>query len=297
MKYITYLRDGEPRLAVTNGVHAVDLNAANSMIPADFMAAIGLGHALNTAAQVVLDGTGPKMALADLTLAPAVPRPGKILCLGLNYSDHAAEAGIEAPPYPSIFMRGASSLAGHGGAVPRPRVSNLLDFEAELACVIGRRARYVSREAALDHVFGYSCFNDITLRDYQMKTPTWTVGKNFDGTGVLGPWVATDDELPAGASGLRIQLRLNGVVEQDANTSQMIVGIAQAIELLSEAMTLEPGDVIAMGTPGGIGGARQPPLWMKPGDEVEVEIDGLGTLRNMIVDEQSAVLVRSGEEG
>lgn len=287
MKFISYLRNGEPRLAAIDGDCAVDLNAADWAIPADFTAALALGNDLIAAAQVVLDSSGQRMPLAELTLAPAVPRPGKVLCLGLNYADHAAEAGIESPPYPSIFMRGSSSLAGHGKAVPRPRVSQLLDFEAELACVIGRRAHYVSREAALDHVFGYACFNDITLRDYQMKTPTWTVGKNFDSTGAFGPCVVTCDETPAGAKGLRIQLRLNGVVEQDSNTSHMIVGIAQAIELLSEAMTLEPGDVIAMGTPGGIGGARQPPLWMKPGDTVEVEIEGLGVLRNLIVDEQS----------
>jgi acylpyruvate hydrolase len=287
MKFISYLRDGQPRLAATDGDDAIDLNAADPSIPSDLTAALALCEDLVTAAETIMESSAPRMLLEELTLAPAIPRPGKVLCLGLNYADHAAEAGIEAPPYPSIFMRGASSLAGHGGEVPRPRVSELLDFEAELACVIGRRARYVSRAEALNHVFGYACFNDITLRDYQMKTPTWTVGKNFDRTGALGPWILTRDELPAGAAGLRIQLRLNGVAEQNANTSQMIVGVAHAIELLSEAMTLEPGDVIAMGTPGGIGGARQPPLWMKPGDTVEVEIQGLGVLRNRIVEEKA----------
>ena len=286
MKFISYLRDGEPRLAVTDGDLAVDLNAADPAIPSDFTAALALGDVLLATARSALRGSGQRTPLAGLVLAPPVPRPGKVLCLGLNYADHAREAGAELPAYPSVFMRAASSLAGHGEPAPRPRVSHRMDFEAELACVIGRRARYVSRDAALDHVFGYACFNDITLRDYQMKSPTWTVGKNFDRTGGFGPWVATRDELPAGAEDLRIQLRLNGEVEQDANTSQMIVGVAHAIELLSEAMTLEPGDVIAMGTPAGIGGARRPPLWMKPGDVVEVEIEGLGVLRNPIVDEE-----------
>lgn len=288
MKFVAYLKDGAPRLAATDGTHLADLADFDSTVPADLTLALIGGHDLLVVACEALAASGDGLLLADVTLAPAVPRPGKILCLGLNYAEHAHEGGMEAPAYPSIFMRSASSLAAHGEAVARPRVSQMLDYEAELAFVIGRTARYVSREDALDYVFGYTCFNDITLRDYQMKAPTWTVGKNFDRTGALGPWIATTDELPAGARDLRIQLRLNGTVQQDANTSQMMVGVAAAIELLSEAMTLEPGDVIALGTPAGIGAARQPPLWMVPGDTVEVEIEGLGVLRNTIVEETAA---------
>jgi acylpyruvate hydrolase len=256
MRFVSYLREGAPRLAMIEGDELVDLNAADSRIPSDLNLALAMGDALIPAAQSALQSTSARLKLAEAVLAPAAPRPGKILCLGLNYRDHAAEAGADAPAYPSVFMRTITSLAAHGEAIPRPKVSRRLDFEAELACVIGRRARYVSRDAALDYVFGYACFNDVTLRDYQFKAPTWTVGKNFDRTGPLGPWIVTRDELPPGASGLRIQLRLNDAVEQDANTADMIVDVAHAIELLSEAMTLEPGDVIAMGTPSGVGAAQ-----------------------------------------
>ena len=288
MKFISYLRDGKVRVAATDGEVIADLNDANDAVPPDIRAALAEEHDLVAIGQAALDRPGAKPSLSSVTLAPAVPNPGKVLCLGLNYADHAAEGGLEAPPYPSVFMRSASSLASPGAAVKRPRVSALLDYEAELAVVIGRTAHYVSRDRALDHVFGYTCFNDITLRDYQMKAPTWTVGKNFDQTGSLGPWIVTPDELPGGAAGKQIRLRLNGEVMQDANTAQMMVGAAAAIELLSEVMTLEPGDVIALGTPAGIGAARKPPVWMVPGDTVEVEIEGLGILRNTIVDELQA---------
>jgi acylpyruvate hydrolase len=288
MRFASYLRDGVARLAAVEGDELIDLNDADGRIPTDLNAALAGGQDLSAAARAAIGGGAARLKLSSVELAPASPRPGKILCLGLNYRDHAEEAGSQAPAFPSIFMRAVTSLAAHGQVVSRPKVSRRLDFEAELACVIGRRARYVSRKAALDHVFGYACFNDITLRDYQMKSPTWTVGKNFDGTGPLGPWIVTPDELPQGAKGLRIQLRLNDAVQQDANTADMIVDVAQAIELLSEAMTLEPGDVIAMGTPSGVGAARKPALWMQPGDRVEVEIEGLGVLSNSIVDEAPA---------
>jgi len=288
MKLVTYMRQGEPRLGAVVGDRVVDLNDADPTIPSSLVEALSSAPDLAASARAALQRAGASLPLSDLELAPVTPRPGKILCLGLNFLDHAKEGGLDKPAYPSVFMRGASSLVGHGQALLRPRVSGKFDFEAELACIIGRRARYVTRAEALDHVFGYACFNDASVRDYQMRSPTWTVGKNFDGTGALGPWVVTADELPPGAAGLRLHLRLNGVVEQDANTSDMIVDVAAAIEYLSEAMTLEPGDVIAMGTPSGIGGSRRPPLWLKPGDEVEVDIERVGVLRNRVVDEARA---------
>jgi 2-keto-4-pentenoate hydratase/2-oxohepta-3-ene-1,7-dioic acid hydratase in catechol pathway len=214
-----------------------------------------------------------------------VPEPGKVICLGLNYYDHAKEGGREKPVYPWFFYRGASSLIAHGDAGLLPRVSEKFDYEAELAVVIGRRGKHVSQDDALKLVFGYSCFNDMSVRDYQKKTPQWTIGKNFDGTGALGPMLVTDDELPAGAAGLRIQGRLNGQVMQDASTTDMIWGVAETIALLTECMTLEPGDVIAMGTPAGVGQSRTPPVWMKEGDRFEVEIEGIGLLVNQIVNE------------
>jgi 2-keto-4-pentenoate hydratase/2-oxohepta-3-ene-1,7-dioic acid hydratase in catechol pathway len=224
--------------------------------------------------------------MAGLPHAPLVPEPGKTICLGLNYFDHAKEGGRDKPDYPWFFFRGKSSLLGHGSPGIVPRVSSKFDYEAELAVVIGSRVpRHVGEVAALGHVFGYSCFNDMSVRDYQKRTPQWTIGKNFDATGGFGPVLVTADELAAGAKGLRIQSRLNGQVMQDANTDDMIFSVAETIALLSECLTLEPGDAIIMGTPAGVGQARTPPVWMKAGDSIEVEIERIGVLRNPIASE------------
>jgi acylpyruvate hydrolase len=220
--------------------------------------------------------------LADAVLLPPVPRPGKIVCVGLNYADHAKEGGNARPDYPSFFLRGATSLIAHGAPLALPAASDRLDYEAELAVVIGTRTRHATMANALQAVAGYSCFNDGTLRDYQRKTAQWTIGKNFDGTGGFGPWLVTPDQVPAGASGLSIVSRLNGQVMQQANTADMLWGVAELIVLLTECMTLEPGDVIAAGTPSGVGYARTPPVFMRDGDVVEVEITGLGCLSNVV---------------
>jgi 2-keto-4-pentenoate hydratase/2-oxohepta-3-ene-1,7-dioic acid hydratase in catechol pathway len=234
----------------------------------------------------------------SLDLLPVVPRPGKAICIGLNYIDHAREGGHhDLPPYPTLFMRGPTSLTAAGSPIARPAVSETLDYEAELAVVIGRRGKAVEESDALAHVAGYALFNDATIREYQRITTQWTAGKNFDGTGAFGPELVTPDELPPGASGLRIQSRLNGRVLQDGNTRDMIFGVARTIAILTATMTLEPGDVIAMGTPAGVGHARKPPLWMRAGDVCEVEIEGMGILRNPIVDEAGAepsVKMRAG---
>jgi len=210
------------------------------------------------------------IALSDVTLLAPVPRPGKIICIGLNYRAHAEEGGNPIPDYPAVFLRGATSLMGPGADMIFPICSDKLDYEAELAVVIGKTATNVGA-AALDHVAGYACFNDGSVRDYQRKSTQWTMGKNFDGTGGFGPELVTPDELPAGASGLRIVARVNGEVRQDSNTSDMIFDVATLIATLSEAMTLEPGDVIATGTPSGVGYARKPPAFLAPGDISEVE--------------------------
>ncbi|MBL8348615.1 MAG: fumarylacetoacetate hydrolase family protein, partial [Rubrivivax sp.] len=200
--------------------------------------------------------------------------------------DHAKEGGRDKPDYPWFFFRGKSSLIGHGQPGIVPRVSSKFDYEAELAVVIGRTVpRHVKPADALAYVFGYSCFNDMSVRDYQKRTGQWTIGKNFDGTGGFGPELVTADELAPGATGLRIQSRLNGQVMQDANTSDMIFSVAETIVLLAECLTLEPGDAIIMGTPAGVGQARTPPVWMKAGDTVEIEIEKVGVLRNPIVAE------------
>lgn len=281
MKLITYRPSAniaQTRLAALDGDRAVDLGM-------DLLDALCHGVDVKAAASAALASGAPRLKFADLQLAPPVPRPGKIICLGLNYYDHAKEGGREKPDYPWFFFRGATSLIAHGEAGIRPRVSERFDYEAELAVVIGKKARHLTQSDALDCVFGYSCFNDMSVRDYQKKTPQWTIGKNFDGTGGFGPVLVTADELPPGAAGLKIQSRLNGQVMQSANTTDMIWGVAETIVLLTECLTLEPGDVIIMGTPAGVGQARTPPVWMKHGDTIEIDIERVGLLSNPIMDE------------
>jgi acylpyruvate hydrolase len=241
------------------------------------------GDALASAARSLAGG--PALEGGRIEYLPPFPTPPKIICLGLNYADHAAEGGFKPPSYPTIFARFASSLVGHGAPLIRPRVSTQFDYEGELVAVVGRGGRHISREAALDHICGYSIFNDASVRDFQMKTPQWTVGKNFDGTGAFGPAFVTADELPRGAAGLSLQTRLNGKVMQSASTTQMIFDVVTTVALITEALTLEAGDVLVMGTPSGIGMARTPQIFMKAGDVCEIEIEGLGILRNPIADE------------
>jgi acylpyruvate hydrolase len=220
--------------------------------------------------------------LNAVRIMPPVPKPSKILCVGLNYDDHLEESGLKKPVYPEIFARFATSLIAHGEPIRFPPESSALDYEAELAVVIGKGGRRISRDRALDHVAGYSLFNDATIRDFQLRTPQWTMGKNFDGTGSFGPWLVTPDSLPPGAHGLRIQGRLNGRVMQDTSTAKLIFNVSALIELISVAISLEPGDVIITGTPGGVGAARKPPVFMLPGDVFEVEIEGMGVLSNPV---------------
>ena len=279
MRFTTYLRDGKPRLAVVDGDAAVDLAA-------DLRAELAAGTDLAAAGRAALASGAPRLPLASLVLAPLVPEPGKIICLGLNYFDHAKEGGRDKPEYPWFFFRGKSSLVAHGAPALLPKVSSKFDYEAELAVVIGRTVpRHVAKADALQYVFGYTCFNDMSVRDFQKRTPQWTIGKNFDATGGFGPVLVTADALAPGATGLRIQSRLNGQVMQDANTSDMIFPVDETIHLLAQCMTLEPGDVIVMGTPAGVGQARTPPVWMQAGDTIEIEVEQIGTLRNPIVAE------------
>lgn len=286
MKFSTYLRGAEARLALVEGQHLIDLNDANPQVPSDMRQALKAGVDLAAAGRAALAGNPKRVPLASVALAPLVPEPGKIVCLGLNYFDHAKEGGRDKPEYPWFFFRAASSQLAHGEAAWLPQVSSKFDYEAELAVVIGSKVPRHTKEAdALRYVFGYACYNDMSVRDYQKRTPQWTIGKNFDRTGGFGPTLVTADELPPGATGLRIQSRLNGQVMQDANTSDMIFSVAETIALLADVLTLEPGDVIVMGTPAGVGQARTPPVWMKAGDTIEIEIDRVGLLSNPIVAE------------
>jgi 2-keto-4-pentenoate hydratase/2-oxohepta-3-ene-1,7-dioic acid hydratase in catechol pathway len=237
---------------------------------ADLMA---IGAAFHAATPIDIDGVDLLMPL---------PNPGKIICVGLNYVDHAAEGHFDIPTYPTLFARFATSLLAPGAPMIRPPQSTEFDFEGEMVAVIGMGGHAIPEEEALLHVAGYSIFNDGSVRDYQFKTPQWTIGKNFNGTGAFGPCFVPAAALPDGARGLRLQTRLNGVVVQEASTGDMIFSVAQLVSILSEAITLEPGDIIVTGTPAGVGFARTPPLWMKPGDVCEVEIDGIGILRTPI---------------
>lgn len=229
------------------------------------------------------------------TIAPGLPlaRPGKIVCLGLNYAEHAREGGYDIPDYPAMFMRVPTSMIPAEAPMILPTASHTFDYETELMVIIGKGGRHIQQADALDHVFGYTTFNDGSVREYQRKTHQWTAGKNFDGTGAVGPIVVSPDEVPEGACGLAIQTRLNGRTVQNSNTSDMIFSVARTIAIVSEIMTLEPGDMIAFGTPPGVGHARTPQLWMKHGDSVEVEIEGIGICRNPIVAEGSG----TGMEG
>jgi 2-keto-4-pentenoate hydratase/2-oxohepta-3-ene-1,7-dioic acid hydratase in catechol pathway len=288
MKLMMFQKDGGVALGLVDGKCVVDLGAADPALPKTLRAVIqagasALGAIKSAAARAP---TSARLALESVRPALPIDPPGKIICVGLNYALHAKEGGHAIPTYPSFFLRVPTSLVPAGAPVIRPKASIQLDYECELTIVIGKGGRYIPEAGALDHVFGYTLFNDVSVRDFQRKTSQWTPGKNFDGTGPLGPWVVTSDELPPGASGLRITTRVNGETMQDSNTSDMIFSTAKTIEYLSEFMTLEPGDIIATGTPSGVAHARKPPAWMKAGDKVEVEVDRIGVLANPIVDEK-----------
>jgi 2-keto-4-pentenoate hydratase/2-oxohepta-3-ene-1,7-dioic acid hydratase in catechol pathway len=284
MRLVSFETNEGPNWGVLVDVGVVPSQALGTDVPCSLMALLSdeAGWPALLAQCASHASTAKAVPMNQIRLLPCMPRPGKIVCLGVNYVDHAKEGGNQIGDYPAVFLRSATSLLAHGAPLQMPTVSDKLDYEAELAVVIGRRTRFVSQEDALKSVFAYACFNDATLRDYQRKTTQWTIGKNFDATGAFGPFLVTPDELPAGCAGLRIQSRLNGQVMQDANTQDMAFGVARTIALLSESLTLEPGDVLVMGTPGGVGYARTPPVWMKAGDTIEVEIEGIGILTNPV---------------
>ena len=221
---------------------------------------------------------------SEVSWLPLIPNPGKIVCVGLNYEEHRQETGRDKTEQPALFLRLAESQVGHKQPILRPRESKNLDYEAEIAVVIGRAGRRISQKDSWNHIAGYSCYNDGSVRDWQRHTIQWTAGKNFASTGGFGPWMVTADEIPAGTL-LTLSCRLNGERMQHATTEQMIFKIPKLIEYISSFTTLAPGDVIVTGTPGGVGARRNPPVWMKPGDKVEIEIDKVGVLVNSIADD------------
>ncbi len=315
MQLITYRREGSARTGALVDGAVIDLNrayrfwlehtgnqeelaVADARVPTEMIVLLNAGRAaLDAAAQAVkyiteqlpeetgnLHHQGVVYHPNRITFLPPVLRPGKVICLGLNYRAHAAEAGMTVPQYPVLFHKVATSLTGHQQPIWLPRDSEQIDFEAELAVVIGRRGKYIAEEAALNHVAGYTNANDVSARDLQFRTPQWTTGKMLDSFCPLGPAIVTADEIPD-PNTLNIQLRLNGEVMQRANTRDMIFNVAQIVSYISRLSTLEPGDLILTGTPSGIGNTRNPQVFMRAGDHVEVEVEKLGTLSNPVMTE------------
>ena len=287
MRLVSFQGNDGNRLGVINGEKVIDLTSIDASAPCDLQSVI-VNNEFQLVKSIADQATDANMVDYD-TLNFNVPicNPGKILCLGLNYIEHVNEGIFEKQPFPTVFMRTATSMVAHNKPVIRPTVSETLDYEAELALIVGKRARHLTIENALDVVAGYSCANDGSVREFQRHTIQWTMGKNFDKTGPFGPIFVTSDELPEGAKGLNIACRLNGQTVQSSNTDMMMFPVVETLIYITQGLTLEPGDVILMGTPSGVGHARKPPLWMKDGDVVEVEIEKIGVLRNVVKDEQS----------
>ncbi len=288
MKYLVGKTTNGTAVFAVDGENAVNLTALNAEIGGDLMGLIQNPALIESVASQMADA--PRVEVAAITPALPVAEPGTIICLGLNYTDHIKEGGYDIPDYPALFMRGKNSIMAAGAPLVRPTCSEKLDYEAELMFIVGKGGRHISEADALDHVFGYTVFNDGSVRDYQRKTHQWTPGKNFDDTGAIGPFVVTPDEVPEGAAGLKIESRVGDEILQSSNTGNMIWSVAQTIATISQYTTLEPGDLIAMGTPPGVGHAKKPnPRWLVPGEIVDIEIEGIGICSNPIVDEADHV--------
>jgi 2-keto-4-pentenoate hydratase/2-oxohepta-3-ene-1,7-dioic acid hydratase in catechol pathway len=283
MKLVTFVQSGSTRIGALVGDRVVDFSQADASLPKDMLSFLAGGKTTLAAAQkAIAEATG--IPLSSVKLLAPIPRPGKIICIGLNYSDHAAETGQAIPKFPVVFSKYANTVIATGENIVLPRVSEQVDYEAELGFVIGKTARYISAANALDYVAGYLPVNDVSARDYQNRTSQWTIGKTFDTFAPMGPALVTSDEIP-NPNNLKISLTINDETLQNSNTDKLIFNIQQLVESLSEVMTLEPGDVVSTGTPPGVGMARNPKRFMKPGDVVNITIEGLGTLSNPVVAE------------
>jgi len=284
MKLCTFLRDGVPLVGVVTDDGIVDLSESAPELPAEMTALLAAGEPALRRAAAAASAARARIPLDSVRLAPPILRPPKFLAVGLNYADHVAEAGLETPKLPTIFNKQSTCVAGPTDPVHMPRVSSALDYEGELGFVVGRRCRHVPREHAHEVIAGYLVVNDVSVRDWQLRIPTWTMGKSFDTHGPIGPWITTADEL-GDPHALRVRTWVDGELRQDSSTKNLIFDCFAIVEHLSTAFTLEPGDVVATGTPGGVGIAMKPPKLLSIGDVVRVEIDGLGTLENRVVAE------------
>jgi 2-keto-4-pentenoate hydratase/2-oxohepta-3-ene-1,7-dioic acid hydratase in catechol pathway len=284
VKLCTFLRDGEQRLGAARGEAIVDLRAADPALPASMLELLQGGDTALERARRALDSAGAEHAIArdGVTLLPPVPNPAKIACIGLNYRDHAAEVKMELPQHVTVFAKWPNTLIGDGAPIVIPSLSHRVDYEAELAFVIGTRAHAVAEDEADAYVAGYTCFNDVSVRDYQMRTSQWTLGKVFDTHGPCGPFLVTRDEVPD-PQNLRIRCSIGAETLQDSSTAQMVFGVRRLVAELSAVMTLEPGDIVATGTPAGVGTSRTPKRWIQPGETIRVEIERLGVLENPAV--------------
>jgi 2-keto-4-pentenoate hydratase/2-oxohepta-3-ene-1,7-dioic acid hydratase in catechol pathway len=281
MKLATFTHEGKTRVGAVTGDEIADLTAAGA--PATMLALLEGGEAAMAAAKAAL-AKAPRIALAKVKLEAPIARPPKILAVGLNYRAHAEECGLPIPQFPVIFNKQSTSAAGPSDLIHRPRESEQLDYEGELAVVIGRRCRRVPAAKARSVVAGYAVANDVSVRDWQMRVPTMTMGKSWDTHCPFGPWITTADEA-GDPHGLDLKTWVNGELRQNANTSDLIFNVDQVIEHLSTAFTLEPGDVIVTGTPSGVGLWMNPKSWLKNGDVIRIEIAGLGAIENRVVDE------------
>lgn len=284
MRLITFSHDGQEQIGVRNNDQVIPVASLSAAFGSDIVALLRQDQ-LDELTIKMREFDGCEIPLDEIHYLPLLPKPGKIICIGRNYAAHAAEGGADTPTYPEIFFRGATSLVAHNAPIIRPQCSEKLDFEGEFAFVVGKACRHATQDNALEHIAGYTLFNDATLRDYQRFATQWTIGKNFDGTGAFGPELVTCDELPDGLQGLSLLTRLNGQEMQNGRIDDLVFPVRQLVTILSECMTLEPGDVVVTGTPAGVGYARKPPVWMKHGDLIEVEVAGLGVLSNSVQDE------------
>ena len=282
MKLISFLNQGVPSYGVVSGDDVLDLTPILGAQAPDLKTLIA-ENLLGAVAQA-LQAHPPTLKFSQLSLLPVIPNPGQIFCIGLNYGEHVRETGREVTEVPTIFIRLADSQVAHGQDIVRPPESHRLDYEAEIAVIIGQGGRRIQEEDAWKHIAGYSCYNDGSVRDWQVATSQWTPGKNFYKTGGFGPWMVTSDEIAPGQV-MRLQTVLNGQVLQDTTTDKMIHSIPRQIAYISTFIPLSPGDVIVTGTPGGVGNKRNPQVFMKPGDVAEIEVDAVGILRNTIRDE------------
>jgi 2-keto-4-pentenoate hydratase/2-oxohepta-3-ene-1,7-dioic acid hydratase in catechol pathway len=289
MKLCTFHHGGATRIGVITDEGIADLAAAAPELPSEMSALLAAGPAALRRAASAASNAKSRLALDSVRLAAPILRPPKFIAIGLNYADHVAEAGIEAPKLPTVFNKQSTCVTGPNDPVWMPRISHVLDYEGELGFVIGQRCRHVPRDRAHEVIAGYLVVNDVTIRDWQLRMPTWTMGKSFDTHGPIGPWITTADEI-GDPHGLRLRTFVNGELRQDSNTKRLIFDCFALVEHLSDGFTLEPGDVVATGTPGGVGIAMKPPKLLVVGDRMRVEIEGLGALENEVVAEPATTV-------